>query len=367
MAEYVNLVAASKLTEKSVRIAMDSAAIDVRNVVKTYGRKVRALQGVQMRVAAGEIFGLLGPNGAGKSTLVKILMTVIRPTHAEGTLLGQPLRRKATLARVGYLPEQYRLPPYLTGRQALEFFAALAGVDRSMRERRAAEMLEVVRMEKWADEKLRTYSKGMQQRIALAQALVHDPDLIVLDEPAEGLDPMGRKETRDTLQQLRDKGKTIFLNSHLLSEVEQVCDRVAILVAGKVVRQGTIHELTASTTRYVIELGGDDLQTVQDAIRAALPCDWVLLMQAADAPTCNNGGSEAGVLASGEKVELTGHFLRIATGDPLRIQPVLDALRARNLVIQGVRLVRQSLEDYFIQAVSGTPSPPAANSRGGPK
>ncbi len=320
-----------------------------------------------MRVAAGEIFGLLGPNGAGKSTLVKILMTVIRPTRAEGTLLGQPLRRKATLARVGYLPEQYRLPPYLTGRQALEFFAALAGVDRPTRKRRASELLELVRMQERADEKLRTYSKGMQQRIAFAQALVNDPDLIVLDEPAEGLDPVGRKETRDALQQLRDQGKTVFLNSHLLSEVEQVCDRVAILVSGKVVRQGTIDELTASTTRYVIELGGEDLHALHDGVRAALPCDWVLLMQAADAPAGGSEGMETGVLSTGENVELVGPFLRIATGDALRIQPVVDALRARNLVIQGVRLVRQSLEDYFIQAVSGTSSPSTQSPRGGPK
>ncbi len=146
-----------------------------------------------------------------------------------------------------------------------------------------------------------------------------------------------------------------------------MCDRVAILVAGKVVRQGTIHELTAASTRYVIELGGEDLPTVQDAIRAALPCDWLLLVQAAGELPGNSEGTEAGVLASGESVELAGRFLRIATGDPLRIQPVLDALRARNLVIQGVRLVRQSLEDYFIQAVSGTASPSAANSHGGPK
>jgi ABC-2 type transport system ATP-binding protein len=344
---------------------MDSAAIDIQNVVKSYGRKVRALQGVKMRVAAGEIFGLLGPNGAGKSTLVKILMTVIRPTHAEGTLLGQPLRNKATLTRVGYLPEHYRLPPYLTGRQALEFFAALATVDRPTRKRRATELLKLVRMEEHADAKLRTYSKGMQQRIALAQALVHDPDLIVLDEPNEGLDPMGRKETRDALQQLRAMGKTIFLNSHLLSEVEQVCDRVAILVAGKVVREGTINELTAATTRYVIEVGGDDLPATHAAIRAALPCDWVLLMQALDDVPGSNEAAETGTLSSGDAVELAGRFLRIATGDALRIQPVLDALREHNLVIQGVRLVRQSLEDYFIQAVSGTVSPPAASPRGG--
>lgn len=319
-----------------------------------------------MRVSPGEIFGLLGPNGAGKSTLVKIMMTVIRPTQAEGTLLGRPLRDKATLAQVGYLPEHFRLPPYLTGRQALEFFAALAGVDRPTRKRRAAELLGLVRMEQWADAKLRTYSKGMQQRIVLAQALMNDPELIVLDEPTDGLDPVGRKETRDMLQQLRARGKTIFLNSHLLSEVEQLCDRVAILVEGKVVCQGTINELTIGSTRYIIELGGGDLQALQAEIRAALPCTLVLVAEARTATPGNEPWTESGALPSGETVELVGNSLRIGTGDALRIQPVLDALRARGLVIQGVRLVRQSLEDYFIQTVSGAALPAVANLQGEP-
>jgi ABC-2 type transport system ATP-binding protein len=333
---------------------MDSPAIELRNVVKTYRRRVRALQGIAMQVARGEIFGLLGPNGAGKSTLVKIMTMVVRPTRAEGTLLGQPLGDRATLARVGYLPEHHRMPPHLTGRQTLEFFAALARVDRKTRKRRAAELLELVRMEQWADVKLGTYSKGMQQRIALAQALMNDPDLVVLDEPTDGLDPVGRKETRDVLERLRAQGKTVFLNSHLLGEVERLCDRVAILVSGKVVRQGTIDDLTAASARYVIELGGDDLQAVQAAIRAALPCELAAIL-----PSESLGASpfkpelvETGTLPSGEVVELSGRTLHIATDDALRIQPLLDRLRAGNLVIQAVRPVRQSLEDYFMQAVT---------------
>ena len=238
---------------------MNDLVIDLHDVAKTYGRRVQALRGVRLQVAAGEIFGLLGPNGAGKSTLVKIMMTVVRPTRAEGTLLGRPLGHKPTLARVGYLPEHHRMPPHLTGRQNLEFFAALARVDRKTRKRRAAKMLELVRLERWADARLRTYSKGMQQRLALAQALMNDPDLVVLDEPTDGLDPVGRKETRDALERLRSQGKTVFLNSHLLGEVERLCNRVAILVNGKVVRQGTVNELTAASTRYVIELAGDDV------------------------------------------------------------------------------------------------------------
>ncbi|MGD0381993.1 MAG: ABC transporter ATP-binding protein, partial [Thermoguttaceae bacterium] len=192
---------------------MVDLAVDLRDVAKTFQRRVQALRGIQMQVRFGEIFGLLGPNGAGKSTLVKIMMTVVRPTRAEGTILGRPIGHKPTLARVGYLPEHHRFPPYLTGRQALEFFAALTKVDRRARKRRAGELLEIVGLEKWANVKVGVYSKGMQQRIALAQALVNDPDLVVLDEPTDGLDPVGRRDVRELLVRLRAAGKTIFLNS----------------------------------------------------------------------------------------------------------------------------------------------------------
>ncbi len=193
----------------------------------------------------------------------------------------------------------------------------------------------------------------MQQRIALAQALMNDPDLVVLDEPTDGLDPVGRKETRDVLQQLRAEGKTIFLNSHLLGEVEQLCDRVAILAEGNVVRQGTIAEMTAGSAHYLIELAGDDRGSTQAAVRAALPCELILVADAAGTTPNHRQPVESGTLPSGEAVELSGTTLRIATGDARRIQPILDALRAGNLVIQAVRPLRQSLEDYFMQAVSG--------------
>jgi len=337
---------------------MVDLAIDLRDVAKTFQRRVHALQGIQMQVRPREIFGLLGPNGAGKSTLVKIMMTVVRPTRAEGTILGRPIGHKPTLARVGYLPEHHRFPPYLTGRQALEFFAALAKVDRRTRKRRAGELLEIVGLAKWANVKVGVYSKGMQQRIGLAQALVNDPDLIVLDEPTDGLDPVGRREVREVLCRLRDQGKTIFLNSHLLSEVERVCDRVAILVSGKVVRQGTIDELTASTEHFEIQLYGEPNNTMREAMRAALPCELAVcatIGSAASAGPSPDLSREIGTLSMGESVELDGKTLRIATGDPLRIQPLIDALRSRGLVIDSVRQIRQSLEDFFVQTVSETP------------
>src|SRR5437763_1615366 len=157
------------------------AAIDLRDVVKIYRGRVHALQGIEMRVRRGEVFGLLGPNGAGKSTLVKIMMTVIRPTRCAGTILGRPIGHKPTLARVGYLPENHRFPRYLSGRQVLHFFGALAKVDRATRRRRAAELLDTVGMSDAADRTVATDSKGMMQRVGLAQAMINEPDLIVLD------------------------------------------------------------------------------------------------------------------------------------------------------------------------------------------
>jgi ABC-2 type transport system ATP-binding protein len=334
---------------------MNAPAIDLHDVAKTYRRRVRALQGVEIRVEPGEVFGLLGPNGAGKSTLVKILMAVIRPTRAQGTLLGQPIGHKPTLAKVGYLPEHHRFPPYLTGRQALEFFAALAKVDRATRKRRAGELLELVGLANWADVKLGAYSKGMQQRLALAQAMVHEPQVMVLDEPTDGLDPVGRREVREILQRMRDEGKTVLLNSHLLGEVERVCDRVAILVAGRVIQRGTVEELTAGSQRYEIELGGAPAEQLRPAIRAALPCELAicLSLDSAGAPAAAAGPPlESGRLPSGEILELAGTTVRILSDDPARIQPLIDAFRSRGITICAVRPVRQSLEDFFIQTMS---------------
>jgi len=301
-------------------------AIDLDHVAKTYGRKVHALRGIRLEVHPGEIFGLLGPNGAGKSTLVKIMMTVVRPTRAKGTVLGQPMGHKPTLARIGYLPEHHRFPPYLTGSQALEYYAALAKVDRRTRKRRAAELLELVGLKDKARTKVGTYSKGMQQRIGLAQALINEPELVVLDEPTDGLDPMGRREVRRVLNRLRDEGKTVFINSHLLGEVESICDRVAILNAGKVVSQGTIDDLTAGSVFHEIELDGPPDGTLREAIAGALPDEL--------------------------KIEVKDNVIRINTLDPLAVQPVIDVVRGQNGTILSVRPIRQSLEDFFISAVS---------------
>lgn len=310
--------------------------IDLRNVRKTYKGRIEALRGVDLAVGEGEIFGLLGPNGAGKSTIVKIMMTVVRATAGGGTLLGQPLGDKGALARVGYLPEHHRFPAYLTGRQVVDFFGALAGMRRVERRVRTEAMLDLVRMRDWADRRLGTYSKGMQQRVGLAASLVNDPRLVVLDEPTDGVDPVGRKEIRDLLVRLRGEGRTIFVNSHLLSEIEMVSDRVAIMVQGRVWAQGTIDDLTRSSRRFEI------------TVRGTAP-EWALSM-----------GSV--------RTESGSTTIALQVADAAEAQPMIDRLRAEAVIIERAVPVRESLEDLFIRAVTdpssgGTLNPGAVRDR----
>jgi ABC-2 type transport system ATP-binding protein len=328
-------------------------AIDLQGVEKIYKGKVHALRGIEMRVKKGEVFGLLGPNGAGKSTLIKILMTVISPTAATGTMLGMPVGHKPTLARVGYLPEHHRFPEYLTGAQVLDFYAALSGVPSSERKARRGPLLDLVGMGAWGNKPVRGYSKGMRQRIGIAQALMNNPDLILLDEPTDGVDPVGRREIREVLQRLRDEGKTIFLNSHLLSELEMLCDRVAIMVQGRVVSQGTIPELTEAQARYEVEFWLDEGEKVESVVAGALPEAG----GGQPAPDPSAGAlaprvAWSGTLTSGELFSITRTGLVLGTSDPRRVQPIIDRLRAGQVVIRTIRQVRPSLEDLFMQAVT---------------
>ena len=330
-------------------------AIDLQEVDKVYSGRVHALRSIAMRVARGEVFGLLGPNGAGKSTLVKVLMTVIRPTIARGKVLGQPVGHKATLARVGYLPEHHRFPDYLTGRQVVDFYGAMAGTPRSERRQRTGHLLEFVGLAAWAGKRVRSYSKGMRQRVGIAQALVNDPDLVLLDEPTDGVDPVGRRDIRAMVQDLKERGKTVFLNSHLLSELEMVCDRVAILVKGRVVSHGTIDQLTRDQRQYVIEIDLPEGST-DDAARHLLPEPLVRPSAEPAMVTASNTPARrvtfAGSLATGEPVQFDRNIIRIGTTEALVVQPLLDALRAKSVTIRAVRPVRPSLEDLFMQAVT---------------
>jgi len=334
-------------------------AIDLRDVAKRYKGRIDALRGIEMHVRRGEIFGLLGPNGAGKSTLVKIIMTIIRATRAQGAVLGQPIGHKPTLGRMGYLPENHRFPKYLTGRQVVEFFGALAKVDRKTCRSRAAELIELVGMKEAADRTIATYSKGMAQRIGLAQALVNDPDLILLDEPTDGVDPVGRRDIRDVLGYLRSRGKTVFVNSHLLSELEMISDRVAILIGGQVAMQGTIADLTLKKQRYEIDVQwtGDATPTQVAAALSArvaavtIPPPPMPPGRAGWGPPPAPRVVNQGSLADGTWVEIEGPMLRVGLLDPALVQPLIDQLRRAGLIITRVQSVRPTLEDLFIEAV----------------
>ena len=303
-------------------------AVDLSGVRKRY-RGVEALRGADLQIRSGEIFGLLGPNGAGKSTLVKILLTLVRPTGGSGRVLGKPLGDRPTLARVGYLPDNLRFPENLTARQAIDYFGSLAKVPRPQRRIRIAELLETVGMSAWADRPVRTYSKGMRQRVGLAVSLVNDPDLLVLDEPTDGVDPVGRKEIRDVLVAAAQAGRrSVLLNSHLLSEVEATCTRVAILNQGQVLAQGTIAELSGGDRRYEIEIEGD-----------AEPLAEAIVRQ---------------VEAMGGTIDRHEGRWRIAVPghDAAQVQPLLDALRGAARTVRSLRPVQSSLEELFVRAVA---------------
>jgi ABC-2 type transport system ATP-binding protein len=223
-------------------------------------QKVRALDHLSLEVRRGEIFGFLGPNGAGKTTTLKLLMRLIYPTEGAARILGNPIDDVATRSRIGYLPENPYFYDYLSGRELMEYTAALFGIPADQARARGKELLDLVGLDSdRADRQLRKYSKGMLQRIGIAQALVNDPEIVFMDEPMSGLDPIGRREVRDLLLSLRAKGKTVFFSSHILSDVEALCDRAAILSRGKLIRCGTVQELTGidSAALEIVAIGID--------------------------------------------------------------------------------------------------------------
>src|SRR5579884_520509 len=220
-------------------MASDSV-IEVHRLAKWYGR-VLALADLTLCVRRGQVFGFLGPNGAGKTTSVKLLVGLVHASGGDGCVLGYRLGDRRARTRLGYLPELFRYPDWLSAREVLDFHARICG--RSVRTREIDEALELVGLERRATDRVAAFSKGMQQRLGLAVALLGNPDLMILDEPTSALDPAGRLEVRELLHRLRANGTTVFLNSHLLTEVEQVCDRIAIVTKGRVVAQGTIGEI----------------------------------------------------------------------------------------------------------------------------
>jgi ABC-2 type transport system ATP-binding protein len=299
--------------------------IRTRGLCKTFRtgflmRTVEAVREVDLEVSEGEIYGFIGPNGAGKTTTIKILTGLILPTAGEAWIQELPVSNPECRRNLGFLPEGTFFHEYLTGREFLDFHARLLGIPRQVRRVRIPELLERVGIPDAADMRLRSYSKGMRQRVGLAQALVGNPDILILDEPMSGLDPLGRKDVRDLILSLRDEGKTIFFSSHILADAEMICDQVAIIVAGRIVHKGYVDDLLGQ------ELSGVEL--VVEGIDEGLFGELVLQAQRA--------------VAQGSR------FL-FEFGDEAQAEKALERTREAHGRVRSLVPRRRSLEDLFVE------------------
>jgi ABC-2 type transport system ATP-binding protein len=305
-----------------------AAVVEIENLTKDYEvgflrkRKVRALDGLSLTVEGGEIFGFLGANGAGKTTTLKLLMRLIYPTAGGARILSSDIGDVRMHARIGYLPENPYFYDYLTAREFLDYCAELFGYGRGERQKRTRDLLARVHLdEKSWDKQLRKFSKGMLQRVGLAQALVNDPEIVFLDEPMSGLDPIGRRQVRDLIASLRTEGKTVFMCSHILSDIEVLCDRVAIMRRGRLAHTGRLEELrtrAGDTHRIEIVVAGTDAETI------------------------------AGYMPKTSQVSPVAGGARIEVADEKDVDGVLSALRNAGGRLVSVQPVKQSLEELFM-------------------
>lgn len=299
---------------------MPVAAIETEELRKVFGDNA-AVKGLTLRVSQGEVFGFLGPNGAGKTTSMKMLLGLVTPTAGKASLLGAPIGDRATLARVGFLPEHFRFQEWLTAAEFLKLHGELLGMEGQALKTRRDELLERVGLAPFRSKQLRTFSKGMLQRIGLAQALLNHPALVFLDEPTSGLDPVGRRLVRDVISELRSEGTCVFLNSHLLSEIEVTCDRVAFIRHGEVVRTLDIASLDGRQSVVTIRAAGLTSAMISQLAR------WGRDIQ-----------------ANGEQLTLTVH-------NEASIPEINRYLVAQGANVFAISPSRMSLEDIFIETV----------------
>jgi ABC-2 type transport system ATP-binding protein len=281
-------------------------------------RRVHAVQDLSLSVNQGEIFGFVGPNGAGKTTTIKMLMGLIFPTRGRAWIFDTPIPSRESKTRIGYLPEHPAWYEFLTGREALRFFARLSGLSRAERNPRCEELLELVGLTAAGDRQIRKYSKGMQQRLGIAQALLSDPSFVVLDEPMSGLDPIGRREVRDLILDLKRRGKTVFFSTHILPDVETLCDRVGVIVGGKLLDVGRLDELLSARLRSV-ELTAIVPEGARDAV------------------------------SRGELVVRDGDRLTVSFGDQASADAAMRSLLASGGRVVAVVPQRETLEDFFLR------------------
>src|SRR5438874_1024672 len=310
-------------------------ALEIQDLSKTYSvgfwkkRPRCVLKPLDLSVEEGEIFGYLGPNGAGKTTTLKLLMGLIFPSGGSARLLGRDWRDPDVKTEVGFLPEQPYFYDYLTATELLEYYGQLSGMDLAAQSRRVPEVLERVGMTRAANMQLRKFSKGMLQRVGIAQAIIHDPKLVILDEPMSGLDPLGRREIRELLQELKDQGKTVFFSTHILSDAEALCDRVAVIHKGELRGIGVVADLVNRN------LAASETEIVWNGTQAA----------------------EA-IRALGASCRVAGDTVR-ATIVAAQLDSVLDLIRRHQGRILSVTPVRTTLEDYFLQQLGADRYQPA--------
>lgn len=297
-------------------------AVETTDLSKYYARgKIVALRDVSLKIESGQIFSLLGPNGAGKTTMIKLLLGIVFPTSGDAKILGHSISDYRVHSRLGYLSENHRFPDFLTAEQFLYYYGKINGVNAATLQKRIPELLKLVKLKEWSDTKIRKFSKGMQQRLGIAQALINDPELLFMDEPTDGIDPVGRRQVRDILKSLRDRGKTVFLNSHLLSEVERISDEVAILKNGELLQKGSVDDFISIQQQYQFHLGngGEHLEKI---------------CQQYNIPHNQMNGE---------------HIVTIAQESQLNM--IIDELRAKQTVIQAIIPRKITLEDFFIEVI----------------
>jgi ABC-2 type transport system ATP-binding protein len=299
------------------------AAIEILDLEKTYHvgfwrkRPKLALRPLRLTIEKGEVFGFLGPNGAGKTTTLKLLMGLVSPTSGTARILGMDFDDPQVKAQIGFLPEQPYFYDYLTAQELLTYYAQLSGVPAKERSKRVAEMLERFGLTASARVQLRKYSKGMMQRVGLAQAILHDPKVVFLDEPMSGLDPMGRREVREMIQQMRNEGKTVFFSTHILSDAEALCDRVGIIYQGELRGVGAVADLMSQAQRKV-----------------------EIIFCAPNAP--------AELTTLGVDARVSGDMVN-AVLDEKKQDAALEILRREQIRLISLTPVRSSLEEYYVQ------------------
>ena len=346
----------STLPSSSHPSSSHQVVINVSDLKKEYstwsfrGRTVvEALRGASLQVHAGEVFGLLGPNGAGKTTLIKILLGVIRSSSGSASLFDSPAGSIAARMRVGYLPESLRVDRHHSARSALRYYARMSRMSGAEINRRSDELLELVGLRGRDRESVRQFSKGMYQRLGLAQALMHDPDLLVLDEPTDGLDPVGRNEVRKVIDRLRESGKTIFLNSHILQEVELICSRVAIMSHGKICVAGRIDELT-QFDRY--EEVAFDVAVPEPSSAMEEPMQWLRQNFAQINFVVDKHPRHVAAIPNPDPPHpLTVEFT-LPLSSQVEVDDAVDRLRHNGFSLRGLKLKRESFEETFMREVS---------------